>query len=338
MFSAWTSDYYWVSGRLLEARGREDIERAFVVAERMRARVLLEALTTARGAPSLEPSHDLVQERRRALEGIVVSQKRLLDPSLTPDERTRVMEALGQLEIEEEELRIRMRRESAAFEMEQPVFPTLREVEESLGPDEALLSFQVALWKDLFDEFGGGSWLLLVTRDGTEVIPIPDRVALTPIVPVFLGLVERRDGSEAKAAAKLYDELLASALDRLPDRIRRLIIVPDGVLHHVPFAALRDGAGVPLASRYELSLTPSTTLWLRWRTGHFRRRRVPGLSWPTRSCRNRASRRRRSDPGPLLPACAWALFRTHARKPAPSNVISDRKAFSRSARMPPRAF
>ncbi len=278
MFSAWTSDYYWVSGRLLEAPGREDIERAFVVAERMRARVLLEALTTARGAPSLGTSHELVQQRRRALQGIVVSQKRLLDPSLTPDERTRVMDALGQLEIEEEELRIRMRRESSAFELEQPEFPTLREVEESLRPDEALLSFQVALWKDLFDEFGGGSWLLLVTRAGTEVIPIPDRVALTPIVPVFLGLVERRDGSEAKAAAKLYDQVLATALDRLPDQIRRLIIVPDDVLHQVPFAALRDRAGVPLASRYELSLTPSTTLWLRWRAGRFPSEARPGLA------------------------------------------------------------
>jgi CHAT domain-containing protein len=278
MFSAWTPDYYWLSGRLLEAPAREDLERAFVIAERMRARVLLEALTRTRGAPSLERSHDLVKSRRRALEEIVVSQKRLLDPRLTPGERTRTLEELERFEIEEEELRVRMRRASAAFDMEQPEFPALREVEQSLRPDEALLSFQVALWKDLFGEFGGGSWLLLITRDGTEVIPIPDRVALTPIVPLFAGLIERRDGSEAAPAAKLYDDLLAPALERLPDGVRRLIIVPDDVLHHVPFAALRDPDGKPLASRYELSLTPSTTLWLRWRTGALEPEARPGLA------------------------------------------------------------
>ncbi len=278
MFSAWTSDYYYVSGRLLSTSGREDLERAFVVAERMRARALLEALTTARGAPSLDPSHDLVERRQRTLEAIVAAQKRLLDPRLTPGERTGVLEELGHLEVEEEELRVQLRRASSAFEMEQPEFPALREVQESLRPEEALLSFQVGLKEDLFGEFGGGSWLLLVTRDATEVVPIPDRVELAPMVPLFLGLVERRDGSDAAPAAKLYDQLLSSALERLPDRVRRLIIVPDDVLHHLPFAALRDPAGVPLASRYELSLTPSTTLWLRWRTARPVAGARPGLA------------------------------------------------------------
>jgi CHAT domain-containing protein len=38
------------------------------------------------------------------------------------------------------------------------------------------------------------------------------------------------------------------------------------VLHLLPFAALRSDPGAPpLASRYELTVTPSATLWLRWR-------------------------------------------------------------------------
>ena len=49
--------------------------------------------------------------------------------------------------------------------------------------------------------------------------------------------------------------------------VRRLVIVPDGILHELPFAALRAAADdVPLGARYEIALAPSATLWARWRS------------------------------------------------------------------------
>jgi CHAT domain-containing protein len=47
--------------------------------------------------------------------------------------------------------------------------------------------------------------------------------------------------------------------------VRRLWIVPDGALHRLPWSALRDESGRPLHARYETSLVPSASLWLRWR-------------------------------------------------------------------------
>jgi CHAT domain-containing protein len=92
-------------------------------------------------------------------------------------------------------------------------------------------------------------------------------VALRPAAALWNGLFERRDRSEARPAAGLYRDLLEQALGDLPASVRRLVIVPDDTLHQLPFAALRKNAtDPPLAQRYEISIAPSATLWLRWRS------------------------------------------------------------------------
>ena len=145
-----------------------------------------------------------------------------------------------------------------------PDFASLADVRAALAPDEALLSFQIAPWKDLAGDFGGGSWLLVSTRSGTRPHRLPDRTELRPAVSVFAGLIEARDGSEAEGAAALYRKLLAPALGELPAEVDRLVIVADDALHRLPFAVLRPGPE-PLAERYEITQAPSATLWLHWR-------------------------------------------------------------------------
>jgi CHAT domain-containing protein len=208
LFSFWSDNYAWLSGRLLEEAGRglerdQAIAEAFRVGERMRARALADWL-------------------RRA----------------GPD-------AGGADAIE---------------------FRSLEEVRAALRPEEALLSFQVARWEDVAGDFGGGSWVLAVTRGGVTVHRLPGRVDLRRMVRLFEGLVGRRDGSEAGPAARLYEKLLAPALAGLPPEVDRLILVPDDALHRLPFAALRASADAkPVGDRYELVQVPSATLWLDWR-------------------------------------------------------------------------
>jgi hypothetical protein len=141
-------------------------------------------------------------------------------------------------------------------------------VEDGLAPDEAILSFQIAPREDL-GGFAGGPWLLAVTRGGTRVYPLPDtagRASLETTVPALLGLIERRDGDEARFTKFLGSNLLGKALSELPPGVTRLVIVPDGVLHLLPFAALRpDPRGPLLAERYQITMASSATLWERWR-------------------------------------------------------------------------
>lgn len=264
-FSTWTADYHWLSGHLLQDAAAEEVERAFTITERMRARSLLDTLERARTAE--DAKHPAVIHRKLLLERLAVVQRRLMDPALTDGDRTAMLETLQDVELQEQNAR---REVEAAFPSRRPApttFASVGDVQAALAPNEALLSYQVGLWKTLGDEFGGGAWLVALTRTTRTVHAIPDRAKLAPIVPMFSGLLERADGLELAPAAALYHDLLEPALSQLPPGIDRLIIVPDGPLHHLPFDALRkDRTSAPLAAAYEVVVAPSATLWRHWRT------------------------------------------------------------------------
>jgi CHAT domain-containing protein/tetratricopeptide (TPR) repeat protein len=269
VLSTWARDYYWVAGRLLDTAGaapsRPDLERAFEVVERMRARVLLETLTAARGARAGAAPDAAADRHQEVLRRIVEVHRELLAGRHDAAGRRAVLERLDALELERDGAR-RERDRRSAPEAAAPRFARLAEVETALAPDEALLSFVIGLREELGGDFGGGAWVMATTRAGTTVHPVPDRVRLHTVAGLFLGLFEGRDGREAAPAAGLYRELLAPALETLPAGVTRLVVVPDDALHRLPFAALRPAAdAAPLASRYEITLAPSASLWLRWR-------------------------------------------------------------------------
>jgi CHAT domain-containing protein len=167
-----------------------------------------------------------------------------------------------------ESMRGRVLRELLAGPRDPDPPPSFWKVADALQPEEALLSFQIAPRQDLFG-YAGGSWLLVITNEGTAIYRLPesvDRAPLETTVAAFLGLIERRDGSENDLAAVLYEQLLGKALSDLSSQVRRLVIVPDGILHRLPFAALRPRRdGPPLVDRFQISVVPSATLWTRWR-------------------------------------------------------------------------
>jgi CHAT domain-containing protein len=271
VLSRWAGDYYRVSGELLRGdRGvssRREVELAFLVAERLRARVLLDRISTLRdeASPSADPS--AARERQETLEAISQVHRQLLRPEVKSGERDEALRRLELLESREVGLRDQIARASQSRATPSPrTFARLEEVQRLLAADEAVLSFQVGLRRDVFGAFEGGAWVLVVTRDHVRAHPIPDRVELEGMVPAFAGLFAARDGREGAPAAALYQHLLATALEELPARVTRLVIIPDGRLHQLPFPALRvPPSNQPLGLRYALSVVPSATIWASWR-------------------------------------------------------------------------
>ena len=271
MFTSWSEDYRWLVGRLLEEYVRAGSEtllaQAFEVAERSRARALIDSLEAARAAPRASAATTELQEGLAAvLADVARVQRRLLDPRLAAAERTTARAELERLELAESDFRNRIERADPVFAgLRRPHFAPLDEVRRALAGDQALLSFQIAPSADLSGESAGGGWLLVVTRDGARVYRSLDRETLRPAVRLFSGLFEMRNGAEAAPAAQFTRELLGTAVDDLPAAVTRLIVVPDDAVHQVPFAALRGGPGAePLGARFEISVVPSATLWLRW--------------------------------------------------------------------------
>jgi CHAT domain-containing protein len=79
-------------------------------------------------------------------------------------------------------------------------------------------------------------------------------------------------GAPASAPERELGAALLAGVEQLPRVIHRLIIVPDGHLHRVPFAALRLSDGVSVVERYAVSLAPSATvIAAEWRRPLLRR-------------------------------------------------------------------
>ncbi|HVF62182.1 MAG TPA: CHAT domain-containing protein [Thermoanaerobaculia bacterium] len=273
LFSTWAEDYHWLSGKLLQTgHGPDALAAAFSVTERMRARSLVESLAAAGKAPRSDPA--LAARRAAVLEELARVQRRLLEPGLPAAAREAVRREQQRLEIAEAGLRERLAEGAGDLAAHRrPDFASLARVRRALAADEALLSFQVAPWQDAAGRFAGGAWLLAVTRHGARVYRLPGRVELRPTLAMFDGLfAARAPDREATAARALHDRLLAQALGDLPAGVQRLVLVPDDDLHRLPFAALRGADGAPLATRYQLTVVPSATLWLRWRAS----RPLPG--------------------------------------------------------------
>jgi hypothetical protein len=268
-FSSWTEAFYWLSGRLLESYSRSgdlaDVALAFEVAERMRARVLQDALQTSGAVPALPASDPRAQRRQELVGDVVAANRGLLAPDLYGAAREGLLGDLELLERELAEVDLEISGDHPAV-VARPEYVSLPDLEAALEPGTALLTFQIAPWRNIYGDFAGGSWLLASTAGGTRVHPLPDRQELEPKLRVFLGLFERGEVAEEVAAAALYGSLLEEALAALPEEVERLVIVPDGALYLLPFGALRAAAGEPaLVERFELTVVPSATLWATWR-------------------------------------------------------------------------
>jgi len=271
LFSAWTIDYSWLAGRLLEREQDDGLALAFSIAERLRARSLLEQLRTSR------PVRNRARQAAAAeFDAIAAIQRRLLNPALAADERSRRLSDLDALERQAREARRQASVASGRSHAAAGPLAGIDAVQAALADDQALLSFQVGLWKTYDGQFGGGSWLVALTRRGRAVFRIPDRAELAGLVPLYAGLLSRDDGLDAAASARLHQVLLGPALRWLPPGVTRLVLVPDGVLHDLPFDALRDQEGPPLAARFEIVTAPSATLWRRWQ-------RDSNVATPTRA-------------------------------------------------------
>lgn len=141
--------------------------------------------------------------------------------------------------------------------------PRLRDVQGSLDADTLLIEF----YND-----GTHLWAFTLDRDSLEVHPLPAKLAaidrllpqirlnfnaalnVGPHAPVVRGLA----GLAERMLQRLYAALIEPVAARLAGR-RRLVIVPYGALHYLPFHLLHSGSE-HLIERYEVVILPAAGL------------------------------------------------------------------------------
>ena len=253
--------HHQLVGQLLERGDPTSIERAFAVSERLRLGRVGERMRVTRAVRDVLGDHPRAPERDRLLETL----SRLQEQGRT-DELEATEARLERIELELEGDVEAYRR------IKRPTLASLSEMRSALREDEAVIWFQHAPEVGLHRVYGGGAWMLVATRDAVVVRELPDASKTRAALRLWTGLLRSRDSDDRAVARTLTQQLLGSSLEQLPDRIDTLVLLPELSLMELPFGALVVGEGEHaqrLVERYDLSIAPSGTDWLRARqTSH----------------------------------------------------------------------
>ena len=128
----------------------------------------------------------------------------------------------------------------------------------------ALPDARTAVLQYAVGRYGAPTTLFVVSKQGIAARTLPAEDSLVAPVGRFVSLLE--SGRDPRDIARaLGTVLLDPAATLLPAGIDRVIVVPDGVIHRVPFDALLLADGRRAVERWSISLAPSSSVVLaRW--------------------------------------------------------------------------
>ena len=250
------ADYYALDIDLLTQGGRS--REAFETSERSRARSLLESLAESRANMKKGVNPELLAMDRSLRQQIDAREQLRSGRKLTAIQITTAETEIRDLTARYQEVETRIRVESpryASFAWPQPL--KLAEVQALLDADTRLLQYSLG---------PEASHLWVVSRNDLVHVLLPKRDEIERAARQFHEAVSV-DGAAgsappawAQAARALSELILKPAGGKLGSG--RLVVVADGALHLVPFAALSDpdaGSDRPLIARHELVSLPSAS-------------------------------------------------------------------------------
>lgn len=228
----------------LAAERLKDPEKALTILEHARGRTLYDSIryarktkgTTGMSAAEREISH---------------LQRMILRNHLTPDQTRRV---LARLDAAYDRLSpIRFERARAEVQMLRGAPVSVAALRRQLGRNEIFIEY-------LLD--AKQSYALRITRSGMTIHKLPPRREFTRLARQFVTAIRNRQDPGTSAHA-LYKVALAPMMT---STATSLTIVPDGDLHLVPFAALKDQNGRWLNESASIAVAPSATVYNALRT------------------------------------------------------------------------
>jgi len=129
-----------------------------------------------------------------------------------------------------------------------------------------LLDGDTALVEYFLGEKRSFRWTM--TRDGLSFRELPGRAAIEPLAAELHGLLSQGDQRklhhQVELAARRLSAVALAGLT-LPKSVKRIVIVPDGALHYVPFAVLPldlSSTSEAVIDRFEVTVAPSASALL----------------------------------------------------------------------------
>jgi CHAT domain-containing protein/tetratricopeptide (TPR) repeat protein len=233
--------------------------KALQASEQSRARVLLEMLTEA-GADIRQGVDPQLLAGERSLQSKLnlkaQLQLKLLGSSYNAVQAAALAKEIDELTTEYEQIRARIRESSPRYAtLMQPSALSLKEIQQLLDPDTLLLEYYLTQQRSYL-------WVVSQTAITSYVLSKRDKIesAARRVYESFSTSNPTLDNSEA--ARELSRMLLEPAAAQLGKK--RLLIVSDGYLQYLPFAALPDptltNSIQPLIVEHEIVSLPSASL------------------------------------------------------------------------------
>ncbi|NET89646.1 MAG: tetratricopeptide repeat protein [Kamptonema sp. SIO1D9] len=233
--------------------------QAINASERTRARSLLELLAEANTDIRKGVDLELVNQERKLQQQLDALEKRrveLYSRELTKEEQTALEQERQYLLKKYQEVQSKIREKSPSYAaITQPEPVTLREIQqEILDEDTSILQYSLGEKR---------SFLWAITKDSLTSYQLPPKNQIEQAVKEFRRTVINKRGfpnNLSPDSKSLYEMVLAPVAAQL--RQQRLLIVPDGSLHYLPFAALSASGNdyVPLITKHEIVNLPSASI------------------------------------------------------------------------------
>lgn len=233
------ADYFSLS--LLKLK---DPAKAFSILEQARGRSVSDSIRgrfadpfPANGNPIPNP----YEEHEKDLARLQVQLWRKKDP-----QQFRVILS----EIFDLEQRLGTSREAGRHSIESQTFPTipLSEIQKILYPGEIVLEYVLQ---------EPSSTCLAISKEDVQGIALPSRQVIEEAVEDYRREIQQGKQG-AQIAQKLYDLLLAPIKD-LNGKLR-ITIIPDGLLHLLPFEAIPTPAGRLLIEQHMIDYSPAASI------------------------------------------------------------------------------
>ncbi|MEG4391340.1 tetratricopeptide repeat protein [Microcoleus sp. BROC3] len=239
--------------------------KALEASERSRARSLLELLFESNANIREGISPDLLQQEKSLQQQLDAIEKQRIETISSPNPNATKIDEIdsGRLALlqQYQQIQAQIRTASpryAALTQPQPL--TLPEIQKQiLDENTILLQYSLGEYR---------SYLWVVTSTGLTSYELPSQVDIETAAVAFRTAVTspiQRDIPQkvAQASANLGQLILQPAAAQLGNK--RLLIVPDGVLHYTPFPALTldqtrgQNTNVPLIASHEIITLPSAS-------------------------------------------------------------------------------
>jgi CHAT domain-containing protein len=255
----------------LKSSDKAYLAEAFAFLEMSKARALLDSLAETRSYSLRRASPEARAEQERIYRIISHLQIQLQQAGLSAARRARLLSDLEKAEHSYRDILLSLSRENRAsgglYRPPPAGYPEI--CEKILTDDTAVVEFILGQ---------SHSFAFLATRQGISLAVLPPAAEIQVLVRNYLRFLSLRETKTFRAhhgGQRLNDILLGAFSRQLSNGIKKIIIVPDGVLFYLPFEALVEGhaadrdTGRPpaearfLVETYEFSYAPSASALIR---------------------------------------------------------------------------